>query len=343
MSASQAAQRPAWAATAASERAESRTGTTGRSATGVSSSAALSGTGACSMMACALVPDTPNDDTAARRGRSTAGHGVASVASATAPAVQSTCGEGSSTCRVGGTTPCWMASTILMTPATPAAAWVWPRLDLTEPSSSGAASPRSCPYVASSACASIGSPSRVPVACASTASTSAGVSRALARACRITRTWEGPCGALRPFDAPSWLTALPRITASTGYPWRWASERRASSSMPAPSDQEVPSAPAANALHRPSGARPRCRLNPTKTAGVGMTVTPPARASSQSPLRSPWAARWIATRDAEQAVSMVTAGPSRPRVYATRPETTLVALPVSMCPSPFSDWATTAS
>jgi hypothetical protein len=30
-----------------------------------------------------------------------------------------------------------MAMTILMTPATPAAAWVWPMLDLTEPSHSG--------------------------------------------------------------------------------------------------------------------------------------------------------------------------------------------------------------
>ncbi len=65
------------------------------------------------------------------------------------------------------------------------------------------------------ASASIGSPSRVPVPCASTASTSAGASPAAARAWRMTRCWEGPLGAVSPFDAPSWLTALPRTTAST--------------------------------------------------------------------------------------------------------------------------------
>ncbi len=41
-------------------------------------------------------------------------------------------------CRVLGSVPWRIAISILMTPATPAAAWVWPMLDLTEPSSSGA-------------------------------------------------------------------------------------------------------------------------------------------------------------------------------------------------------------
>ena len=36
--------------------------------------------------------------------------------------------------------------------------------------------------------------------------------RALARAWRITRSWEGPLGAVRPLEAPSWLTAEPRIS-----------------------------------------------------------------------------------------------------------------------------------
>ena len=60
-----------------------------------------------------------------------------------------------------------------------------------------------------------------------------------------------------------------------------------------------------------------------------MTVTPPASASAVSPLRSDWQARWMATSEEEQAVSTVTAGPSRPRVYATRPEITLDEFPVS--------------
>jgi hypothetical protein len=40
-----------------------------------------------------------------------------------------------------------------------------------------------------------------------------------------------------------------------------------------------------------------------------------------------------ATSEDEQAVSTVTAGPSRPKLYATRPETTLVVVPVSRNPS----------
>ncbi len=60
-----------------------------------------------------------------------------------------------------------------------------------------------------------------------------------------------------------------------------------------------------------------------------MTVTPPARAMSHSPPRSAWAARCTATSEDEQAVSTVTAGPSSPKVYDTRPEMTLCAPPVS--------------
>ncbi|GED83712.1 hypothetical protein TNCT6_07970 [Streptomyces sp. 6-11-2] len=60
--------------------------------------------------------------------------------------------------------------------------------------------------------------------------------------------------------------------------------------------------------------------------GVDMTVTPPARASEHSPDRSAWAAQCRATREDEQAVSTVTAGPSKPKVYDTRPEATLPAL-----------------
>ena len=51
-------------------------------------------------------------------------------------------GDGSSTCSVCGSTPCRIAMTILMTPATPAAAWVWPMLDFIEPSHSGRPSGR---------------------------------------------------------------------------------------------------------------------------------------------------------------------------------------------------------
>ncbi len=128
-----AASARAWPRRAAGVRPE-RTSGRGKSSVPVSSTAT---TGGCSMMTWALVPLMPNDETPARRGRSTDGHGRDSVVSSTAPAVQSTSEVGASTCRVFGTTPWRMASTTLMMPATPAAAWEWPMLDLMEPSSSG--------------------------------------------------------------------------------------------------------------------------------------------------------------------------------------------------------------
>ena len=117
-----------------------------------------------------------------------------------------------------------------------------------------------------------------------------------------------------PLLAPSWLVAEPRITASTRWPLRRASRSRSTRTIPAPSAQPAPSAAAANDLQRPSGASPRCLLNWTNIWGVAITVTPPASASEHSPERSAWPARCSATSEDEQAVSSVTAGPSKPRV-----------------------------
>ncbi|CAM5305827.1 putative protein OS=Streptomyces antimycoticus OX=68175 GN=SANT12839_037260 PE=4 SV=1 [Streptomyces antimycoticus] len=228
----------------------------------------------------------PNADTPARRGRSPRGQGTGSVSSRTAPDAQSAWGVGSSMCSEAGSSSCRSAITILITLAAPAAAWVCPMLDLTEPSHSGPSSGLPCPYVASSACASIGSPSVVPVPCPSTASTSAADTCALASACRITRCCEGPFGAVRPLLAPSWLTAEPRITPRIRRLRRCASHRRSRTINPAPSPHPVPSAAAANGLHRPSGAMPRCRENSMNAPGVAITATPPARARSHSPWRS---------------------------------------------------------
>ncbi|GES22943.1 hypothetical protein Aple_058420 [Acrocarpospora pleiomorpha] len=113
---------------------------------------------------------------------------------------------------------------------------------------------------------------------------------------------------------------------------RRASDNRSSTSMPTPSDQLVPSAVSENALDRPSGAIPPCALKPTKTMGDVITVTPPASARLHSPDRSACAAMCIETRDDEQAVSTVTAGPSNPSVYERRPDNTLAARPVTPWP-----------
>ncbi len=76
----------------------------------------------------------------------------------------------------------------------------------------------------------------------------------------------------------------------------------------------MPSASAEKALHRPSGDRPRWRLNSRNMPGVAITVTPPANAIEHSPRRRAWTARWSATSEDEQAVSTVTAAPSSPKV-----------------------------
>ncbi|GAB1334103.1 hypothetical protein ACE1SV_06930 [Streptomyces sp. E-15] len=132
----------------------------------------------------------------------------------------------------------------------------------------------------------MGSPRVVPVPWASTASTSDGSNPAWARAWRITRSWEGPLGAVRPLEAPSWLVAEPRTTASTSWPLRRASGRRSSSSRPAPSAQPAPSAAAAKDLLRPSGALAPCRDISVNSVGAALTVTPPTRAREHSPERS---------------------------------------------------------
>lgn len=130
----------------------------------------------------------------------------------------------------------------------------------------------------------------------------------------MTRCWAGPLGAVKPLLAPSWFTALPRITASTRCPAVRAADSRSTTSMPTPSDQPAPSASAENARQRPSWDIPRCLLNSMNNQGVGMTQTPPTSASEHSSCRSDRTARWRATSDDEQAVSTVRVGPSRPRV-----------------------------
>ena len=91
----------------------------------------------------------------------------------------------------------------------------------------------------------------------------------------------------------------------------------------------MPSAPSANDLHRPSGARPRWRLKATNNIGEEITDTPPANASEHSPLRNAPHARCSAISEEEHAVSTVTAGPSSPSAYDMRPESTLADMPVS--------------
>src|SRR5437899_5432415 len=107
-----------------------------------------------------------------------------------------------------------------------------------------------------------------------------------------------------------------------------ASLRRLSTTTPAPSPRTYPSAAAAKVLHRPSLASRRARQKLIVTSGIRITLTPPASASRQSPCRRLRQARWTATSDEEQAVSIDRHGPCRPSTYDRRPAATLNELPV---------------
>ncbi|OEV18606.1 hypothetical protein AN221_21280 [Streptomyces nanshensis] len=150
------------------------------------------------------------------------------------------------------------------------------------------------------------------------------MSPAAARASRISFSCEGPCGAVSPLLAPSWLTADPRTTARTRWPLRRASDSRSTRSVPAPSAHAVPSAPSAYDLARPSGASPRWRLNSVKENDVAISITPLTTASEHSSRCRDCPARCRATREEEQAVLTVTAGSagavrSRPAAVGQRP------------------------
>ncbi len=142
-----AVSRAACSRRASADSPERSQGTAGSGAACSWGAGVRAGAGAgCSRRTWALVPLMPKEETPARRGRpSASGQTVASTSRETAPESQSTCGVGSSTCRVRGSSPWRIASTILMTPATPAAAWVCPMFDFTDPSHSGRSSGRSCP------------------------------------------------------------------------------------------------------------------------------------------------------------------------------------------------------
>jgi len=125
-----------WRSSASTDFADTTHGTTEGDRAG-----SVPATVPSSMITCALVPLMPKADTAARRGRSTSGQSTFSVTSSRAPADQSTWVLGLSRCRILGTMPCRIACTILITPATPAAACVCPIFDFNAPNNTGTSRP----------------------------------------------------------------------------------------------------------------------------------------------------------------------------------------------------------
>lgn len=129
-------------------------------------------------------------------------------------------------------------SAVLITPTMPEAGSMCPMLVFTEPTTSGSSWVWDFANTLLMAPSSMGSPSGVPVPCASTYWIWSGVSPAAARAWPMTSSWAGPCGTVSPALSPSWPIAVPRIRATMLSPSRWASDRRLRTSTPQPSARE---------------------------------------------------------------------------------------------------------
>ena len=146
------------------------------------------GSGASSKIRCAFVPPMPKELTPARRGPPPggAGQGLVSVQTAKGDSARTLRGFGSAKCKLGTSVRCRSISAALTNPAIPAAQCRWPTLDLTEPNPTEPGVRPAVPNTLASAAISIGSPSAVPVPCASTYPIAAGERPATASASRST-------------------------------------------------------------------------------------------------------------------------------------------------------------
>ena len=271
--------------------------------------------GASSSTTCALVPPMPNELTPARRGPPFAGPvGAAGRSRRTGCPRSRSPGSASRSAGSAGSRRCSSASTVLIRPATPAAASRWPMLVLTEPiaqkpaARAGARTPGSAPRSRSGR--------RAPCRCRAPrrSRSSPGSTPATARASAITSACPSTPGAVKPtLPAPSLLMAEPRITASIVSPSASASASRlqhddARRRCRAP----CPARRASKARQWPSGEQDAVVL--VEVAGLLRHARPRRRRRAPCRTRRPsrlWQARWTATSDVEQAVCTVDARPAQ--------------------------------
>ena len=123
----------------------------------------------------------------------------------------------------------------------------------------------------------------------------------------------GPCGTVRPLLRPSWFTADPRMMAKHAIAVRHAAASRFNTTTPR-FRARVAAGRRVERLASTVGREHARAAAATHGSGVSITFTPPASASPHSPSRKLLHARWMATRDDEQAVSIDIAGPCRPRL-----------------------------
>ena len=118
-------------------------------------------------MTCAFVPPMPNELTPARRGESPSLHALSFVLTKKGLLAKSMFGFSFSKCRLGGSCLCLSVCTVLIKPATPAAASRCPMFVLTEPMAQKLFLSVLRRKACVSAAISTGSPSAVPVPCVS--------------------------------------------------------------------------------------------------------------------------------------------------------------------------------
>ncbi len=242
------------------------------------------GSGACSTTRWMLVPDQPNELTPARRGDPVSGNGAPAARSGRTGPSSDTMVFGVSRCRLPGSSPARSASTVLTSPAIPAAVSRCPTLVFTAPTCSGRWAGRS-PNTSVSAPISMASPRLVPEPCASTKSMSPGARPASSRAWRRTASWACLFGAVRPLLCPSWVIAVPRMTAWVARCCRSASWTRWRTTAPPPSPITNPSAEASKVLVRPSPASMLILQACTKAPGSVRAEAATTTAVSHSPRR----------------------------------------------------------
>eukprot|EP00964_Phaeocystis_antarctica_P021528 scaffold11947_cov82-Phaeocystis_antarctica.AAC.2 len=177
--------------------------------------------GADCSSACAIVPLYPNDDTPPTSKpspfRFIAARPVGSAHAAPLCRASLTRGLSRRSCAFGTASPRESPAASTRSPDIAAAGSPWPQFALTAPTTSGScASPRACSIAACSEPASIGSPSAVPVPCASSRATDAAATPASANAACSSARCAMPLGAVRLALRPSCRTAVPRtITVPT--------------------------------------------------------------------------------------------------------------------------------
>ena len=222
-----------------------------------------------------------------------------------------------------------MRQTILITPATPAAAWVWPMLDLSDPSHSGSPSagpgrrwpagpgPRSgrpawCPCRAPPPrrCRRRQAGVRQRLPDDPLLRRAVGRGQAVGRAVLVHR------------GAPHHRQHLVAVALGVGQPLQQRARRR-----PRPSRCRRP--PPRTPCTAPSPRARRCWLNSVNVAGRGHHRHAAGQRQRALAARSDCTARCSATSEEEHAVSTVTAGPSSPRCRRSGRRRRCAALPVS--------------